>query len=85
MAAHEIDLTEIGPIVLFHRKKSGLSRIQLATLAGVGKTAIYDLEHGKPTLQLETVYRILRALNIRIELWSPLMDLYDEEEGHEAS
>jgi len=34
----------IGEIVLFHRKQSGLSRDQLAVLAGVGKTVIYDIE-----------------------------------------
>jgi DNA-binding XRE family transcriptional regulator len=37
---------EISDIVLFHRKKSGLSRNQLADLAGVGKTVIYDIEKG---------------------------------------
>lgn len=57
-----------------------MSRVQLAALAGVGKTAIYDLEHGKTTVQLETLGRILHALNIRIELAGPLMDLYQGRE-----
>jgi DNA-binding XRE family transcriptional regulator len=38
---------KISEIVLFHRKKSGLTRNQLADLAGVGKTVIYDIENGK--------------------------------------
>ena len=42
---------EIGKLVFFHRKKSGLSRNQLAELAGVGKTLIYDLENGKQTIR----------------------------------
>jgi len=61
-----------------------MSRVQLAALAEVGKTAVYDLEHGKTTLQLETLSRILNALNIHIELTSPLIDLYMEEENAES-
>ena len=35
---------KLSEIVLFHRQQSGLSRNQLADIAGVGKTAIYDIE-----------------------------------------
>ncbi len=42
---------KFNEIVLFHRKKSGLSRNQLADLAGVGKTVIYDIEKGKETMR----------------------------------
>jgi HTH-type transcriptional regulator / antitoxin HipB len=76
LAAYIDKLDEIGRIVYFHRRKSGLSRIQLATLAGVGKTVIYDLEHGKTTLRIETLFRILDALNIKLQPVSPLMELY---------
>ena len=56
-----------------HRKAAGLSRVQLAELAGVGKTVIYDIEKGKKSFQMDTLQKILRVLNIRIELTSPLM------------
>jgi HTH-type transcriptional regulator/antitoxin HipB len=35
----------MSEIVGFHRKQSGLTRQQLADLAGVGKTVIYDIEY----------------------------------------
>ena len=69
---------EISDIVLFHRKKSGLSRNQLADLAGVGKTVIYDIEKGKETIRFSTLQKVLKALNIKITFTSPLMEVLNE-------
>ena len=69
---------KISDIVLFHRKKSGLSRNQLADLAGVGKTVIYDIEKGKETIRFSTLQKVLKALNIRIIFASPLMEVLNE-------
>jgi HTH-type transcriptional regulator / antitoxin HipB len=69
-------MKSLASIVRFHRKEAGLSRNQLALLAGVGKTAIYDLEHGKQTLRWNTVMAILHALNLRIQFEGPLMQRY---------
>ncbi len=71
-------LGSIGSIAHFHRKQAGLSRNQLASLAGVGKTSIYDLEHGKMSMQWNTVLTILGALNISVNYDSPLMEAYGE-------
>ena len=68
----------ISDIVWFHRKKSGLSRIQLADLAGVGKTVIYDIEKGKETIRFSTLQKVLNALNIKITLTSPLIEVVNE-------
>ena len=69
---------EIPDLVRLHRKKSGLSQSALAALAGVGKTVIFDLEHGKMTVQLDTLLRILGALNIEMKFCSPLLDALKE-------
>lgn len=66
--------SEIARAVRFHRKESGLTRLELANLAGVGKTAVYDLEKGKETIQANILLKILEALNIQIKLESPLME-----------
>ena len=65
---------ELAQIIRMHRKAAKLSRVQLAELAGVGKTVIYDIEKGKESVQLDTLQKILKVLNIRIILKSPLMD-----------
>lgn len=69
---------KISEIVLFHRKKSGLSRNQLADLAGVGKTVIYDIEKGKETIRFSTLQKVLGALNIKMIFTSPLMEVFNE-------
>lgn len=68
----------ISEIILFHRKESGLTRNQLADLAGVGKTVIYDIEKGKESIQFSTLQKVLKALNIKIVFTSPLMEVFDE-------
>ena len=69
---------KLNEIVLFHRKKSGLSRNQLADLAGVGKTVIYDIEKGKETIRFSTLQKVLTALNIKITFISPLMEVLSD-------
>ena len=69
---------KISDIVLFHRRKSGLSRNQLADLAGVGKTVIYDIEKGKETIRFSTLQKVLKVLNIKITFTSPLMEVLNE-------
>ena len=76
-------LDDIGSIIRFHRKKSGLTQLQLANLAGIGKAAIYDMEHGTKRSRIDTLVKVLRILNIEISLQSPLMAVY-EERKHEA-
>ncbi|MEM6319129.1 MAG: helix-turn-helix domain-containing protein [Bacteroidota bacterium] len=74
-------MSEIGKIARYHRKISGLSRVDCARLAGIGKTAIYDIEHGKDTVQFKTIYKLFAVLNIRFDLQSPLMKNYRNEKS----
>ena len=69
---------KLSTIVLLHRKKSGLTRNQLADLAGVGKTVVYDIEKGKETIRFSTLKKVLKALNIKITFTSPLMEVFSE-------
>lgn len=71
-------MNEISQIVKFHRKKSGLTQKQLADLAGVGKTVIFDIEKGKETIQFLTLQKVLTILNISLEFKSPLMKQINE-------
>lgn len=68
----------LGTLVQRHRKKSGLSRERLAEIAGVGKTVIYDIEHGKASVRYSTVLKVLGALNIKVRFVSPLEENTDE-------
>ncbi len=69
-----IQAQELADVIRMHRKAAGLSRVQLAELAGTGKTVIYDIEKGKESVRLDTLRKILKVLNIKIVLTSPLME-----------
>ncbi len=75
-------IENMAAVIRFHRKKGNLNRQELAKLAGVGKKAIFDLEHGKETVQLDTLLKVLLPLNIQLRLESPLMETF-QKESHE--
>jgi HTH-type transcriptional regulator / antitoxin HipB len=75
---------ELAQIIKMHRKAAKLSRVQLAEIAGVGKTVVFDIEMGKETVQLDTLRKILKALNIKIILTSPLMDNQQNPENEKS-
>ena len=75
---------ELAQIIMMHRKAAKLSRVQLAELAGVGKTVVFDIEMGKESVQLDTLRKILKVLNIKILLKSPLMDNLQTSENEKS-
>jgi len=75
-----MNIPQLGEIILYHRKRAGLSREACALMAGVGKTVVYDLEHGKETIRLDTLLKILNVLNIKVQFSSPLMEEYNQEQ-----
>lgn len=62
---------EIANTVYYCRKQSGLSQQELAKLAGVGKTVVFDIEKGKQTVQLNTLLKVFDILNIRMKFETP--------------
>lgn len=71
----------LADIILFHRKRSGLSQQELAEMAGVGKNMIYELESGKEGVRLENLLKVLRVLNIELDFKSPLREAFFNEQG----
>jgi y4mF family transcriptional regulator len=72
----------LGEAVRDHRKTARLTQLELAELAGVGKSAVFDIEKGKPTVRLETLIRVLAALNMELYWRSPLVRDPGEESRH---
>ena len=68
-----MNMRKIANLVKQHREVAGLSQAELALLAGVGKTSVFDIEHGKQTIRLEVLLKVLAALNIELEPTSPLL------------
>jgi HTH-type transcriptional regulator / antitoxin HipB len=61
-------------IIRQHRRLAGLTQAELAKLAGVGKTAVFDIEQGKESVQFDTVKKVFAALNIEVVLQSPVLE-----------
>jgi len=71
---------DLKNIVRYHRRLSGLSQAGLAKLAGVGKTVVFDIEHGKESIQFDTLKKVLAALNIKLSLQSPILERREREQ-----
>ena len=64
----------LASVIRKHRKAANLSQMQLAEMAGVGKTVVFDIEKGKETVKLDTLRKILKILNLKVQLISPLLN-----------
>jgi len=71
---------ELGRIVRFHRKKSGLTQIELANLASLGKSTVFDIEKGKASVRLDSLLKVLSVLNIRLQAQGPLVQEFQEQQ-----
>jgi y4mF family transcriptional regulator len=75
----------MADIIRFHRKRSGLTQLELAEMAGVGKNLIYELENGKQSVRLNNLLKVLQVLNINLEFQSPLRDAFLKEQSDAQS
>jgi y4mF family transcriptional regulator len=76
---------DLKTIIREHRRLSGLSQLELAKLAGVGKTVIFDIEHGKESVRLDTLKMVLAALNITLVLQSPILRRQEKSRASEPA
>jgi HTH-type transcriptional regulator / antitoxin HipB len=64
----------LAELIKTHRKEAGITQKELADMAGVGKTFVFDLEHGKKTLSLDKFFKVIKILNISLFLEGPFFD-----------
>ena len=58
----------IGEHVKSERIKAGLTQQELADKAQVGINFVYQLEKNKPSVQMDSVIKVLSALGLRIQI-----------------
>ena len=66
-------LQKIGELAAFQKNAD------LAKLAGVGKTVIFDIEKGKASVQLDTLSKVFDVLNIRMTFKTPFDSTLDKQ------
>ena len=57
----------IAKNILFYRKKNKLSQKSLAELIGVNNSAISNWENGNNSIDIETLYKVCKVLNISLD------------------
>ena len=58
---------DIASLVAFHRKKAGLTQIELAELAGVSRFVVQAIEAGKGRTTWQHLESVLNALNLKLK------------------
>lgn len=76
---------DLRNVIRHHRRLSGLSQAELAKLAGVGKTVVFDIEHGKESVQFDTLKKVLTALNIKFVLQSPILERHEDDQAKRST
>lgn len=62
------DSPALGRAIREARKRLGLRQEDVALASGVGMRFVHDIEHGKPTLELERLLRVIRAVGLELRL-----------------
>ena len=61
----------LGQAAKAQRLRLGMTQAEVSLVAGVGVRFIGELEAGKPSLQLERVVQVVRALGFELQLALP--------------
>lgn len=59
---------QLGTLIREERKRRNMSQQELANLVGTGQKTISAIENGNEGATLETVFRLLAALQLEIKL-----------------
>ena len=68
---------ELGGSVRSARRRLGLDQKEVALVANVSPRTVHAVEHGKPTMRLDVLLRILEAVGLRLSIdprakvWTP--------------
>lgn len=68
MADQHVRADSLGAAVRARRRDLGLTQEQAADLAQVSLRFVHDVEHDKPTVQLDRLLRLLDMLGLHLQL-----------------
>ena len=61
-------VAEIGQTLRRLRKRQGLTQVEAAGLTGVGVRFMSELENGKTTIRLDTLFKVLDGYGVQLQL-----------------
>lgn len=75
---------QLASLISWHRRRAGLSQVDLARYAGVSRYVVQDLEAGAGRTTWARMMPVLRALNLRLEPQGPLVREWKAETDKEG-
>ena len=60
--------SDIGAVIKTERKRQGVLQRDVAELSGVSIHFLSNLENGKPTVELQKLFQVLRTLGISMQV-----------------
>ena len=66
MSDMQLDSVKVGRVIASFRVRRGLTQEVMSGLADIGRSHLSAIENGERKPTLETLYRISRALSIRM-------------------
>jgi len=70
---------QLASLISWHRRRAGLSQVELARHAGVSRYVVQDLEAGAGRTTWARMMPVLRALNLHLEPQGPLVNEWQAE------
>lgn len=65
---------QLASLVRFHRKRAGLSQVDMASMADVSRKVIQDLEASRDGVRWRNLMAVLAVLNIKLRPDGPLIE-----------
>ena len=65
---------QLASLVRFHRKRAGLSQVDMASMADVSRKVVQDLEAGHDGVSWRNLMAVLAVLNVKLRPTGPLID-----------
>lgn len=59
---------QLSTFIKEHRKKHGITQTEIAKLVGIRAATISDFENKPESCKLETFFKILAALNLKVDV-----------------
>ena len=59
---------DLGRVLKMHRKRLSLTQIEAGKKFNLTQKTVSNIENGRPGVQLETLFRLMSALNLEIHL-----------------
>ncbi len=59
---------DLGRALKMHRKKLGLTQIETGKKFNLTQKTVSNIENGRPGVQLETLFRLMSALNLEMHM-----------------